>query len=893
MGRWQQLVSRFFPQETDIIAEVDASDDGGSLAVRLTVPVADVDGIPALADVMAIDLERGRVRTHAGDKRLSVEARRIVAAVVSEHPPHGTQAIRAGVVTIDQARLPDALRSLRTIEAETEHGGAVTETANTRAIKLAEKRPLQYEFGVDFEDEDTLSVTPQVVSSDGKVRLDPSALRAPVVEVPKQRFGFRPAPPPIVAEAPRWVRQGKTYYATPTAPPPDLVPFTEGRVLLQGDAVPFFLARQLRQLNRNGKVVASDAVKNAKVSTESLEPISVLDLDDEGWLAVDVAFRGAGEIVTSDEMALLPADTQYIRRGTTWIPIDRKAEQRLQETITQVERKFNARRDALGRLRVTPSQGDEMRRTLIDVAEIDEGAAFQRFLADLAGFHEIEPVPQPAGLNATMRPYQTDGFHWLAFLRKYFLNGVLADDMGLGKSLMTLCLLQHAKEHPDAAIPAPSLIICPTSCVDNWMDEAAKFAPGLDIRRYMGNERAQALTGTPDVLITTYDTLRRDMGTLLRQPWDYVILDEAQKIKNPITETAKVARHLLARHRLAVTGTPIENKLDELWALFDFLMPGYLGSQARFRRDYDGPITREKNVGVADELKRKIAPFILRRMKEQVATDLPPKLYVTRECKLTREQETLYERIAGEGRQRVMEQAKAGNDVSLTMSILASLTHLKQICCHPGLLDGTPEMMELHGRSGKFEAFKEVLAERLEAGDKVLVFSQYAEMCKVIDRYLHERDIPSLYLDGQTRNRQDLVRTFQADPNIKVFVLSLRAAGFGITLTAASSVIHYDRWWNPAVENQATDRAYRIGQKRSVQVVQFQTVDTIEEKIDKLLTSKTQLFDDVIETDISSKNISRNELIDLFTYSPLRDAGTEEGLPFVDDSLTAEAAYAR
>ncbi len=888
MSRWQRLISRFFPQEADIIAQVDATEEGDALTVRLAIAAKAQQSDAPTMPVTAIDVERGRVRTPEGDFRVRDEGRRIIAAIA----PDGSETLRRqrgtpdGAVHVGEGHVADALRDLRAVADQ----GYVVEAPNARAIKLADRRPLQYEFQVDFADEASLAVTPQIVSADGKVRLDPAALQpAPPTETPRRGRRATSVDQPGM---PRWVRQGKTYYPTPVTPPEEIAPFARRPMVLRGDDVPFFLARQLKQLGRNGRLIASDAVKAARVAADPLEPVSVLDLDDEGWLSVDITYRGDDETFTREEIDALPADARYVRRGNTWVPIDRKAEKKLHEALSQVERKLGAQRDDQGRLRVAPGRGDETRRMLLNVAEIDEGAAFQKFLADLAGFRQIEPLDPPQGLTATLRPYQIEGFRWLAFLRKYYLNGVLADDMGLGKSAQLLTLLQYAKEHPDAEKPDPHLIICPTSCVDNWIDEARKFTPGLRLSRYIGNDRARAFDDAPDVLVTTYETLRRDMGTLLRQPWDYVILDEAQKIKNPITETARACRHLLARHRLAVTGTPIENKLDELWAQFDFLMPGYLGSQARFRRDYEGPIMREKDGAVADELKRKIAPFILRRMKEQVAQDLPPKIYVSRECALTREQSKLYARIAGEGRQRVMEQARSGSETSLTMSILASLTHLKQICCHPALLEGDPATCEMHKRSGKFEIFKEVLDERLDAGDKVLVFSQYADMCKIIDRYLRERGIPSLYLDGQTRNRQELVRAFQTDPSIKVFVLSLRAAGFGITLTAASSVIHYDRWWNPAVENQATDRAYRIGQKRSVQVIQFQTADTIEEKIDKMLASKTELFGDVIETDLGGKSISREELLDLFSYSPLGESATEEGIPVVTDDMTASMAYA-
>jgi superfamily II DNA or RNA helicase len=943
VSRWQQFISRFFPSETDVLATVDASEEGDALTVTLTVPGME-DGTEAL-EVLAMDPASGRVRTREGQHRLSEAAQRLIAALpppevgaryvapksdataqkaanaqdgaTADSDPSPLAKPRTVAITVPEAQIPETLRALRAIAAEAEanddtevdsadspspaahENGAVaerrsrkagvqiTETSNSRAIKLAEKRALQYEYQVDFAGDDAIAVQAQIVSNDGKVRLNPDELRplvppAPLSSAAKRRG--KPAASPSDADKPRWVRQGKTYYMAPSEVASEAQPFIHGNLTLEGDAVPFFLAKQLKQLGRNGRVVASDAVKEARVEPAPLEPVSILDLDEEGWLAVDVSYRAAEQSFTEAEMGALSPDAKYIRRGNVWVPIDRKANTRLHDALGKVERTLGARRDAAGKLRVAPGRGDEARRVLLDAAEIDEGAAFQKLLADLAGFKTIEPLPHPIGLRADLRPYQTEGFRWLAFLRKYYLNGVLADDMGLGKTLVTLSLLQYAKEHPDAEKPDPTLIVCPTSCADNWLDEAQKFTPGLRLVRYIGPDRERILDDPPDVLVTTYETLRRDMGYLQRQSWDYVILDEAQKIKNPITDTARACRQLLTRHRLAVTGTPIENRLDELWALFDFLMPGYLGSQARFRRDYDGPITRDKSVGAAEALKRKIAPFVLRRMKEQVAQDLPPKLYVARECKMTREQSRHYERIAGEGRERVMQSARDGN-VTMNMSILASLTQLKQICCHPALLEDGAAAQQIDGRSGKFEMFKDELADRLDAGDKILVFSQYAEMCRIIQRHLNEAGIPSLYLDGQTRNRQELVRTFQNDPAIKVFVLSLRAAGFGITLTAASTVIHYDRWWNPAVENQATDRAYRIGQQRSVQVVQFRTRDTIEEKIDKLLTSKTELFGDVIEEDLNGKSVTREELLGLFAYSPLSEGATEEGLPLITPGM--------
>ncbi len=851
MGRWQRFISHFFPPEATLRVHVDAADDGSSLALQLALHAPETE----TPEVLGLDIVRGQVRTTEGQRRLTPESRRLVTAL-------RPSLLRGATMVVEEQRVPETLQTLRShANAVQANGADIIESPNARAIKLADRRPLAYEFQVEFADPESLAVTPQIVSPDGKVRLDPGSLQP----------------------SDRWVRQEQTYYPVPAPTPEAIAAFTAQRVLLRGDAIPFFLAKQIKQLARHGRVQSSNEVKQARVAGDVLEPVSILDLDEEGFIRVGVAYRSEDLTMTQAEVAELPDDAKYARRNLLWVPIDRVAERKLAEALAQVEHRLSAKRDSNGWLRLAPDKGDEARRILLGVTEIDEGNAFKKFLADLAGFKQIDPIEPPLEVTATLRQYQIEGFRWLVFLRKYFLNGVLADDMGLGKSLSCLALLQYAKLHPDAQTPDPVLIVCPTSCVDNWLDEAAKFTPELQLQRYASGTRLGAESGArPDIYVTTYETLRRDMGTLMRQPWDYVILDEAQKVKNPITDTARACRQLLARHRLAVTGTPIENRLDELWAIFDFLMPGYLGSQPRFRREFEAPIMREKSVIAADALKRKIAPFILRRMKEQVARDLPPKLYVTRECQLTHEQSVLYAQAAGEGRERVLAATRdVGDNVHLTMSILSSLTKLKQICCHPALLDANLSTANLHGRSGKFETFKQELAERLEVGDKVLIFSQYAEMCRLIDRYLREQGIPALYLDGQTRNRQELVRSFQADPTLKVFVLSLRAAGFGITLTAASSVMHFDRWWNPAVENQATDRAYRIGQKRSVQVVQFQTADTIEEKIDKLLTSKAQLFGDVIETDIGSKSISRDELLDLFTFSPLQESATGDGLSLV------------
>jgi hypothetical protein len=481
----------------------------------------------------------------------------------------------------------------------------------------------------------------------------------------------------------------------------------------------------------------------------------------------------------------------------------------------------------------------------VSVEVVPEGS-LARAIARLRS--EPERVPPPAALSGTLRPYQERGLGWLDTMAGLGLGGCLADDMGLGKTVQTIAFLL-ARRAARPGDPRPALVVCPTSVVGNWERELARFAPTLPVVRYHGPDRtATTLTDAPAhaVVITTYTLLRRDQARLGQVDWAAVILDEAQNVKNAASRQAAAARALRATHRFALTGTPVENRLAELWSILEFCIPGLLGPLEKFKRRFAIPIERYRDDRAAEELRRLVRPFVLRRVKTDpaVASDLPDKQEMTVVCTLTREQATLYQAAVEEA----MAEVEAASGIDRRGRILALLTALKQICNHPAhYLD---EAGPLPGRSGKLERLTEMLEETLAAGDRALVFTQYREMGVRLVRHLKRAlETEVLFLHGGVPlpARDVMVGRFQegaAGP--PVFVLSLRAGGTGLNLTAASRVFHFDRWWNPAVEDQATDRTHRIGQARAVQVYRLVTAGTLEEKIDAMLTDKRGLADRIV-----------------------------------------------
>jgi SNF2 family DNA or RNA helicase len=462
------------------------------------------------------------------------------------------------------------------------------------------------------------------------------------------------------------------------------------------------------------------------------------------------------------------------------------------------------------------------------------------------------PVPIPEGLNGELRPYQERGFSWLAFLRKWGLGACLADDMGLGKTIQTLTLLLHNLTEGGKEV-SPTLVICPTSVVQNWRREAQQFAPALSVMVHHGTERKKGTAFQKQVrqhqlVLTSYGLLQRDTEALQQIEWGGVILDEAQNIKNPETKQARAARSLRAAYRIALTGTPVENHVGDLWSIMEFLNPGLLGTQADFRRNFLLPIQASRDTETAERLKRLTAPFILRRLKsdKSIIQDLPDKQEMKVFCNLTKEQTSLYAAVLKDLDNGL---EKAGNEIQRKGIVLATLAKLKQVCNHPAQFLG--DNSTIQDRSGKLARLCEMLEEILEVKDRALIFTQFAEMGALLQRHLQNtfgRECFFLYGGTPKAKRDQMVERFQSDSGPSLFVLSIRAGGTGLNLTQANHVFHYDRWWNPAVENQATDRAYRIGQKRNVQVHKFICAGTLEESIDELIESKKAIAEDVVGT---------------------------------------------
>ena len=475
-----------------------------------------------------------------------------------------------------------------------------------------------------------------------------------------------------------------------------------------------------------------------------------------------------------------------------------------------------------------------------------------RHLLDLVGkstSYELQKPPE--GFRGQLRPYQARGFSWLHFLTKHGLGACLADDMGLGKTVQLLALALHYRETIPERKRKPILVVCPASVVYNWQREAERFAPSLAVMVHHGADRAEGRklakeAKKHDLVITTYALASRDARALAGIEWSGLVLDEAQNIKNPATKQARNIRKLKAGYRVALTGTPVENRLTELWSIMDFLNPGYLGSLRGFKSNYAIPIERWGNARRAEVLRKVIRPFVLRRLKTDPAIirDLPKKEEIKTYCNLTPEQATLYEAFV----QDTLNRIDLAKDMERRGLILAMLTGLKQICNHPAhfLKDQSP----LEGRSGKLTRLIEMLDEVISGGDSALVFTQFVEMGELLKRSLEKSlDREVLFLHGgvPAQKRAEMVDRFQSPDNgPTVFVLSLRAGGTGLNLTSASRVFHYDRWWNPAVENQATDRAFRIGQTQNVQVYKFICRGTLEERIDALIDEKKALAETVI-----------------------------------------------
>lgn len=568
-----------------------------------------------------------------------------------------------------------------------------------------------------------------------------------------------------------------------------------------------------------------------------------------GKLSLEVAtgedwFELEGKLEIGDEVVPLPKVLQALRKGERVVKLGDGTLGLLPEAwVRRVAMLTNMGDAEEDRVRFRESQGWIVNALLADRENVSFDAAFVALREKLASFDGIKPGFEPAGFRGELRVYQRQALGWFRFLREFGLGGCLADDMGLGKTVQVLAMLEELRTTPGPH--GGALVVAPRSVVYNWIREAERFSPELRVLEYAGGDRDRLL-GTlqdHDLIVTSYGVLRRDAHELTEHEFDYVILDEAQSVKNPNSKTAKCARLLRAKHRLALTGTPIENHIFDLWSLFEFLNPGMLGSSTAFQR-----LLEPAADGHADEratLASALRPFLLRRTKAQVATELPERTEQTLFCSMGPDQRAVYDELLGYYRASLLARVDRDGLASSKMHVLEALLRLRQAACDPRLIDpGSSE-----SSSTKLDLLVPHLQEIVEEGHKALVFSQFTSFLALVRERLDRERLPYEYLDGRTRNREAHVDRFQNDPDCRVFLISLKAGGLGLNLTAAEYVFILDPWWNPAVEAQAIDRAHRIGQDRHVFAYRLICRDTVEEKILALQQKKKDLADALIRVE--------------------------------------------
>ncbi|WP_425473135.1 DEAD/DEAH box helicase [Streptomyces montanus] len=585
--------------------------------------------------------------------------------------------------------------------------------------------------------------------------------------------------------------------------------------------------------------------------TGSLSSDTPSFLSADALLAFNWSFALGDERLTRQELdRLAEASRPVVRLRDQWVLVD---SQEVRRARAQQDRKVTP----IDALSAALTGSTELDGHSVDVQPTGWLATLRERLSDPEA---QDPVGQPAALAATLRDYQLRGLNWLARMTSLGLGGCLADDMGLGKTITLIAL--HLHRQTDESAAGPTLVVCPTSLMGNWQREIERFAPGTPVRRFHGPRRSLEDLAGDEFVLTTYGTMRLDAERLAGASWGMVVADEAQHVKNPYSDTARRLRTIGARARVALTGTPVENNLSELWAILDWTTPGLLGRLGTFRTRYAQAVEGGQDPAAADRLAQLVRPFLLRRRKSDpgIAPELPPKTETDRAVSLTKEQAGLYEAVVRE----TLAEISGADNMARRGLIVKLLTGLKQICNHPAqfLKEDSPKIA---GRSGKLELLDELLDTILSEGAGVLVFTQYVRMARLIERHLAARGMASQFLHGGTpvAEREAMVRRFQ-EGEVPVFLLSLKAAGTGLNLTRAEHVVHYDRWWNPAVEAQATDRAHRIGQTRPVQVHRLIAEGTIEDRIADMLLRKRELADSVLGSGESAlTELTDTELADL------------------------------
>lgn len=659
---------------------------------------------------------------------------------------------------------------------------------------------------------------------------------------------------------------------------------TEGKRSLAGPDIPKTLAL-LRDIAREKSGPTPWNVYHTKAVAEAHRlcdapstvefQLNIVESNGRALLQLDPIYsHDRFRLSHSEAEAAAAAGHEWVRRTNAWVHIDSDRVNRVAESAT----KLNLKRSGNG-FSFAASDREKVLELFSTLGSIRQSESYADFLRKLQDFEFIEEAPRPRNLAAhiSLRSYQQHGLNWLAFLQRYGLNGVLADDMGLGKTLQTLAVIERAREVTGS--PLPALIICPTSVMLNWKHEIQKFLVSSEVVIFHGPGRQAALShlyavaagqrrSPPLYIVTSYETARIDHENLNRMPWLYVVIDEGHNIKNPSAKRTRAIKTIAGQHKLALTGTPIQNRLDELWSLFDFAMPGYLGTRAGFQQKYSAGNHLDLDV-VQTELVPRIRPFVMRRLKAHVAKDLPEKIIVDHRVELTPVQVSLYKQtIQSGGCKAVLEKVARDGPVQSSLQILAVLTQLRNICNHPELLSDTFNACRASPEhSGKLDHLRDLMEDVMDGDHRTLLFSQSTRVLDILEHLLPSWGVESLRIDGDTPapERSRLATEFNTNRRIHCFLLSTKAAGVGLNLTGADTVIFFDHDWNPANDDQAMDRAYRIGQTKNVTVYRLIAKGTLEEKILERQKEKRSLADDVIGSDASGfKNLTREELLELF-----------------------------
>lgn len=628
-----------------------------------------------------------------------------------------------------------------------------------------------------------------------------------------------------------------------------------------------FLAGAMPRLRRHGwKIVIEGRAGQYLDEMQFATPVvQVNTQSNAGWFEVGFRFEDtAGNSISQAEIQqALQRGEYFIKKSNSTILIDADAVESMYDVFSDC----NASEGMdPGFFRLSSVYAPFVKSSLdsLDGIDIEDPAHWRNRLSAFNRTAKLEPVDMPDGLTASLREYQREGVYWLAFLERNGFCGILADEMGLGKTIQTLAWLGLERIN-ETQRGRPALVVCPTSLVQNWIEEAARFMPSLKTVGMTGQDRHEnweSLSGY-DLVVTSYALLRRDLEKYREIEFSVAILDEAQHIKNKSTQNALAAKQIKSLNRLVLTGTPVENSVSDLWSIMDFLMPGYLGRHDVFRQRYELPI--QKGGPEAQEaqlrLKRKLHPFLLRRLKKNVAKELPDKIEKVATCQLTADQKVVYTTILQNARRNITNLVAAKGFNRVRMEVLTTLLKLRQACCHLDLL-GLPDLAPKQP-SGKLDLFMELVDEAVDGGHRILVFSQFVSMLSILKNELTEKGYSYCYLDGSTKNRLEIVHEFNSNRNIPLFLISLKAGGTGLNLTGADMVIHFDPWWNPAVEQQATDRAYRIGQKNTVYSMKLITAGTVEEKVVALQDRKRDIINATVEND--------EDIINRMTWEDMQD----------------------